>query len=457
MSCFDAISHKIENKSARIGIVGLGYVGLPLAMLFSKYFNVIGYDIDERKINQLKSGESYIIDVARDEVQEALNKSFLPTSEFKELERCDFIILCVPTPLTVENDPDLSYINNSCLRIAEILSPGMFIILESTTYPGTTNGVVNPILERSGFKAGLDFGLAYSPERVDPGNKNYKISMIPKIVGGINEECTEIASQLYQCIIRDVIKVSNAKTAEAVKMLENIFRHVNIALINELSLIFDKMEINTWEVIEAAKTKPYGFMPFYPGPGVGGHCIPLDPYYMSYIAKRHDFLPKFIEMAGEMNDFMKTHTVNLVDEGLRKVGKSIHGSKLAIFGMAYKKNIDDVRESPCIKIIEMLVNLGAQIKIYDPYVKSVKTSVGILSSEKCIDDALQDIDCALFLIDHDEFRDLRTIDRIKCIRPSVVIDCKNLFNRMDDCIYMGIGRGDTCNEKASLCISPSDI
>ena len=433
---------KIENKTAKIGIIGLGYTGLPLAIAFAKKFNVVGYDISEKTINYLLGGKSHILDVGDSDLKKYLNKSFYPTTDYKELEKCDFIIICVPTPLTAEKEPDLRYIKSVCETIAMILRRGQFVILESTTYPGTTEEVVVPILERSGLKAGIDFGMAYSPERIDPGNKKYTVERIPKVVGGINEECTEIAAMLFSRVVEKVVKVKDAKTAEAVKMVENIFRNVNIALVNELSLIFEKMGINTWEVIDAAATKPYGFMPFYPGPGVGGHCIPLDPFYMSYIAKRYGFIPRFIETSGEINEFMKVHAVNLVEKGLRKVNKKIRGAKIAVMGLAYKKNIDDARESPSIKIIEELVNLGAEIKVYDPYVKIIETKAGEFYSEKSVEDALRDVDCAVFVVDHDVFKE-KGMEQIKELMDSpVIVDCKNVFKETGKAIYLGIGKGD---------------
>jgi UDP-N-acetyl-D-glucosamine dehydrogenase len=373
-----------------------------------------------------------------------LNKSFYPTTDHKDLEKCDFVIICVPTPLTAEKKPDLGYVKDACETIAMILrlKRGQFVILESTTYPGTTEEVVIPILERSGLKVGIDFGVAYSPERIDPGNKEYTVEKIPKVVGGINEECTEIAAMLFSCVVEKVVKVNDAKTAEAVKMVENIFRNVNIALVNELSLIFEKMGINTWEVIDAAATKPYGFMPFYPGPGVGGHCIPLDPFYMSYIAKRYGFIPRFIETSGEINEFMKVHVVNLVEKGLRKVNKRIRGAKVAVMGLAYKRNIDDARESPSIKIIEELVNRSAEIKVYDPYVKSIKTKVGEFYSEKSMEDTLRDVDCAVFVVDHDVFRKMEMGWMRGLMKSPVVVDCKNVFDNGSGVVYLGIGKGE---------------
>ena len=433
---------KIQNETALVGIIGLGYVGLPLAIAFSKAFRTIGYDINENYINGLMNGKSHILDVPDNIVQKYLFKSFNPTNNPEELKKCDFIIICVPTPLTEQNEPDLSYVKSACTTVSEILRIGQFIILESTTYPGTTEDVVRPILEKSGLIAGKDFGLAYSPERIDPGNKEYTIENTPKIVGGINDECTKIAASLYETAIKDVIKVENTKTAEAVKIVENIFRNVNIALVNELSLIFEKMGIDTWNVIDAASTKPYGFMAFYPGPGVGGHCIPLDPFYMSYIAKKFSIIPRFIETSGEINNFMKIHAINLVEKGLRKVDKKIYGSNIAVMGRSYKKNIDDTRESPSIKIIEELVNLGANIKVYDPHAKSIKTKVGIHHSEKSVNEVLTKADCAIFIVDHDEFKTFEIELLIKLMNNPIIVDCKNIFKNIDQLIYLGIGKNN---------------
>lgn len=420
----------------------MGYVGLPLAIAFAQKFNVVGYDISEKIADHLSRGKSHILDVPDDYIKNYLNKSFYPTTNYLDLEKSDFIIICVPTPLTEEKEPDLSYIKNACQTIGKILRKGQFIILESTTYPGTTDEVAVPILEETGLKAREDFGVAFSPERIDPGNKKYTVDKIPKIVGGINEDCTEIAAMLYGCIIEKVIKVKDAKTAESVKMLENIFRNVNIALANELCLIFEKMGINAWEVIDAAATKPYGFMPFYPGPGIGGHCIPLDPFYMSYAAKRYGFIPRFIETSGEINEFMRVHAVNLVEKGLKQVDKKMFGAKVTVMGLAYKKNIDDARESPSIKIIEELANRGAKVRVYDPYVKSIKTNAGEFHSEKNIEDGLMGADCTVFVVDHDVFQGME-IERIRVLAGSpIVVDCKNIFKnqKTDFNEYFGIGK-----------------
>ncbi len=434
---------KIENESAVIGLIGLGYVGLPLAIAFSRKFKVIGYDINEKNINSLISGKSHILDVPHDTLRKNLNKSFFPTSEETDFKECDFIIICVPTPLTEGKEPDLSYIKSACKTVAKILRRGQFIILESTTYPGTTEELLIPILEDTGLKSKEDFGVAYSPERIDPGNKVYNVEEIAKVVGGINEDCTEIAAMLYGSVIEKVIKVKDAKTAESVKMVENIFRNVNIALVNELSLIFERMGINTWDVIDAAATKPYGFMPFYPGPGVGGHCIPLDPFYMSYKAKKYGFIPRFIETSGEINEFMKIHVINMVEKGLKRVDKKLYGAKVAVMGLAYKKNIDDPRESSSIKIIEELVNLGADVRVYDPYIKSIETKEGEFHSVKNIDEAFRNMDCTVFVVDHDVFREININLLSGMMKSPIVIDCKNIFREFNkDLIYYGIGKSN---------------
>ena len=435
----DKLITKIKTESATIGIIGLGYVGLPMAIAFAKKFNVVGYDVSEKTINHLLSGKSHIADVPSEHIEKYLGKTFQPTSDDKALGECDFILICVPTPLTDEKEPDLNYIKSACVTISKNLRKGQFVILESTTYPGTTEDAVIPALEKTGLKAGIDFGVAYSPERIDPGNKEYTVEKIPKIVGGINDDCTEIAAMLYESIIDKVVKVRDTKTAEAVKIVENIFRNVNIALVNELSLIFEKMGIDTWDVVDAAATKPYGFMPFYPGPGIGGHCIPLDPFYMSYAAKRYGFIPRFIETSGEINEFMRVHAVNLAEKGLKQVDKKMFGAKVTVMGLAYKKNIDDARESPSIKIIEELINRGANVRVYDPYVKSIKTNAGEFYSEKSIEDGLMGADCAVFVTDHAVFREMK-VERIKEL--PVVVDCKNIFKNQKTVFdaYYGIGK-----------------
>ena len=439
----NSLDKKITAETAIIGIIGLGYVGLPLAVAFTKYFSVIGYDVNNETIAHLKSGKSHILDVSNDVINKYLNKSFIPTDDADELKKCAFLIICVPTPLSEDYIPNLNYIKGACNTITKILKGSQFVILESTSYPGTTEEVVVPILERNGLKAGVDFGVAYSPERIDPGNKSFNIQDVPKIVGGLNQQCTDLAVALYKKITCEVIPVENTRTAESVKMVENIFRSVNIALVNELALIFERMNINTWDVIDAAASKPYGFMPFYPGPGIGGHCIPLDPYYLSYKAKKFGFIPRFIETSGEINEFMKIHVVNLTETGLKKVNKNISGAKIAVIGLAYKKNIDDTRESPAIHIIEELVRLGANVNVYDPYVLSLKTKAGLFTSEKDISVAISGSDCAIFLVDHDIFRDIKLRELTDPMLLPVIIDAKNMFEREDGIVYMGLGKDNS--------------
>jgi len=433
---------KIENGNAKIGIIGLGYTGLPLAITFAKNFYVIGYDVNEEVINALLTGKSHIKDVKNEELKIYLNETFVPTNKYEELKKCGFIIICVPTPLTEEKEPDLSYVKSACEVILKILRESHFIILESTTYPGTTEEIVVPILERSGLKAGVDFGVAYSPERIDPGS-GHKVENIPKIVAGVNQVCTDIIAKLYECVINaGVVKVKDCKTAEATKIFENIFRDVNIALVNEFALICERLGIDVWSVIKSASTKPFGFMPFYPGPGVGGHCIPLDPYYMSYKAKKFGFIPRFIELSGEINEFMRIHAVNLIEKGLEEVGKKIYNAEIAIMGLAYKKDIDDTRESPAKKIIEELVNFGAKIKVYDPHANTIETKFGRFVSEKCIEDALSGVDCVVFVADHTEFTNINLEKIQKLMRYPVIIDCRNIFKNdiEDEIIYYGIGK-----------------
>ena len=433
---------KIKDQSAEIGIIGQGYVGLPLAMAFAKKFTVFGYDVCSETVERLRAGKSHIQDVTDEQLSRYLGKTYFPTSNPEDLRRCDFLIICVPTPLSEDKIPNLSYIKSACKTIKTILHPGQFVILESTTYPGTTDEVVVPILEETGLAAGKDFGVAYSPERVDPGNKKFPIDRVPTVVGGINPECTEVAAALYGNVVDQVVPVRDARTAEAVKMVENIFRNVNIALVNEMALIFERMDIDTWEVIDAAATKPYGFMPFYPGPGIGGHCIPLDPYYMSYRAKKYGFIPRFIETSGEINEFMKMHVINLAELGLRQVGKRLYGARITVMGLAYKKNINDPRESPAIKIIEELANLGAEVRVYDPFVPSIRTRAGVFTSVGSVEEALSGAECAVFLVDHDVFRGI-SVETVKGLMASpVVVDGKNLFAGGEGIVYLGIGKGD---------------
>ncbi len=440
MEWIESLIAKINDRSAIVGIVGMGYVGLPLAVAFTKKFHVIGYNKRKDKTELLKKGISYIEDVKDHEIN--LERLY-PTHDYRDLKDCDFIIIAVPTPLREDKSPDLSYIRTAGEEIGEILKAGQFVVLKSTTYPGTTEEFLCPILEeKSNLKVIEDFGLAYSPERVDPGNKEYRMENTPNVVGGLTSEFTEICAMLFEGITGDIIKVENCKTAEAVKMIENIFRNVNIALVNELALIFEKMDIDIWESIEAAKTKPYGFTPFYPGPGVGGHCIPLDPYYLSYRAKHFGVIPRFIETAGEINDFMPIHTLNLAKKALKKSGKKLRDSKVLILGLAYKANISDTRESPAIRIIEELVESGVTFKAYDPHSDSIKTRFGKYHSEENLGDCLDWADCVIIVTDHDEFKQSTDIFNIIKDQKTVIVDTRNI---LDSIIEKQISMEDTKN------------
>src|SRR5579872_866512 len=376
------LKSKIQQKQARVGIIGLGYVGLPLALLYSEQnFRVTGFDIDTRKVSTLEQGASYIYRILPSEIQSAKAHGFTATSDYSQIEEMDAIIICVPTPLNEYHEPDLSYITETGKSIAPHLRAGQLVILESTTYPGTTEEVLLPILEKGnnrGLKASRneesaqpEFYIAFSPEREDPGNQTVARRDIPKVVGGLNRKASELAAALYGSIFNRVVPVSSPAAAEMTKLLENIYRCVNIALVNELKLLSLRMGLNIWEVIEAASTKPFGFQPFYPGPGLGGHCIPVDPFYLSWKAKEWDFRTRFIELAGEINTNMPYHVLDSVAHALNQQKKAINGSKVLVLGVAYKKDIDDLRESPALTIIELLKNAGAEVSYNDPYFPKV--------------------------------------------------------------------------------------
>ncbi|HDK26750.1 MAG TPA: nucleotide sugar dehydrogenase, partial [Candidatus Atribacteria bacterium] len=355
---------KIKNKTAVLGVVGLGYVGLPLAVEKAKAgYKTIGFDMQEKKVHWVNEGRNYIGDIVDSDLREVVNKGLLhATCDFSFVKNVDAICICVPTPLDIYQQPDLSYVKKSTENIGKYLHPGMLVVLESTTYPGTTEEIVKPILEKkSGLKCGKDFFLAFSPERVDPGNLQYKIKNTPKVVGGVTSDCTEVAALLYRHILQGKVHiVSSPKVAEMEKIYENIFRHINIALANEMAILCHKMGINFWEVIEAAKTKPYGFMPFYPGPGIGGHCIPLDPFYLTWKAREYNYHTRLIELAGEINKYMPEYVVERIVKILsKKFNKSLNGAKVLLLGVAYKKDIDDLRESPALEVIKKLEQEGA--------------------------------------------------------------------------------------------------
>ncbi|MEW6195126.1 MAG: nucleotide sugar dehydrogenase [Bacteroidota bacterium] len=492
---------KINNKTAVIGIIGMGYVGLPLALTFAeKGFSVMGFDVDQSKVDQLNSGQSYIKHIMASRIKNQVPSGKLKTtSDFSRLPSCDVIIICVPTPLNDHREPDISYIENSGKIIAQYLQLGQLIVLESSTYPGTTEEILLPMfanansnqlsgdsgqltvgseknlegergetrdarrgmgevtlessktedvrsemgderremLERdkvlhsaqsdSSMIVGVDFFLAFSPEREDPNNPDYQTSNIPKVVGGVTSSCLEVAVALYNQVINKTVPVSSPRVAEAAKLLENIYRSVNIALVNELKMIFDRMNIDVWEVIEAAKTKPFGFQPFYPGPGLGGHCIPIDPFYLTWIAREYDINTKFIELAGEINTHQPYYVVEKIGVVLDARSKTIKGSKILILGVAYKKNVDDMRESPALKLIEILQSKGAQVDYHDPFVPKLPPTRKYkfeMSSVQLISDVVAAYDLVLLVTDHDSFGYKLIADSSK-----LIIDTRNAFER----------------------------
>jgi len=412
-----------------VGIIGLGYVGLPLAFVFCEAgLHVVGFDIDERKIAQLKTGKSYISYIPDEEVlQHTQSGLFSPTNEFSQLTEVDAILIAVPTPLGEHRDPDLSYVERTVGIVGQFIRQGQLVVLESTTYPGTTREVVLPILEESGLRVGKDFFLAYSPERVDPNNTQYKTREIPKVVGGITEQCLERVKTLYGQVFETVVPVSSTEAAEASKLLENIFRSVNIALVNEMKMLFNRMGIDIWEVIAASSTKPYGFMPFFPGPGLGGHCIPIDPFYLTWKAREYDFTTRFIELAGEINISMPYYVVRKTIEALNKRGKSVKECRVLVLGAAYKKNVDDIRESPAVKIITLLEDTGAHVSYHDPYIPFIhdmrKYPDLVMESVKLDEKVLREQDCVLIVTDHS------CIDYSMIQQHSrLIVDTRNVVN-----------------------------
>jgi UDP-N-acetyl-D-glucosamine dehydrogenase len=415
------LKDKIRNRSARVGVIGLGYVGLPLAVEFAKSgFDVTGFDVDESKVEQINAGRSYILDVKTEDVKSTVNAGRLrATASMSQLSEMDVVDICVPTPLRKTKDPDLSYVVQAVDAAKAHLKRGQLIILESTTYPGTTDEVVQPALEENGLKAGIDFYLAFSPERVDPGNQSYSTRTIPKVVGGVNAVSTDLAGELYGAIIEKVVPVSSTQVAEMVKLLENTFRAVNIGLVNEIALMSHRMNIDVWEVIDAASTKPFGFMPFYPGPGLGGHCIPIDPFYLSWKARQNGFECRFIELAGHVNGSMPSFVVERIGEALNTVKKAINGSKVHIFGVAYKKDVSDMRESPALDVLELLHRRGAVLSYSDPYVPTLRHSdINLCSVAE--DKAADGVDCAVICTNHSAFDYQRIVAKFP-----LVVDTRN--------------------------------
>jgi UDP-N-acetyl-D-glucosamine dehydrogenase len=406
-SLADRLRARLAAKTATVGVVGLGYVGLPLAEAFAASgFAVRGFDVDADKVSKLNRGESYIRHIPPARVAELLRtERFQATAAPAVFEDVDVIVICVPTPLTAAREPDLSYIVATGKMLARRLQPGQLIVLESTTYPGTTEDLLRPILEQSGLRAGHDFFLAFSPEREDPGNPKFSCRSIPKVVGGITATSRELAAQFYGSVVKEVVPVSSTRVAEACKILENTYRAVNIALVNELKIVFDAMGIDVWEVIAAAKTKPFGFQAFYPGPGLGGHCIPIDPFYLTWAARRAGVNTKFIELAGEVNTQMPSYVLNRVAMALNDHGKPIKGSNISVFGVAYKKNVDDPRESPAFTILEALEARGAVVSYHDPFIPvlpAMRHHAIRLASQALTAEFLQSQDCVLIVTDHDD-------------------------------------------------------
>ncbi|MBI2870611.1 MAG: nucleotide sugar dehydrogenase [Candidatus Omnitrophica bacterium] len=416
------LEEKIASRQARVGVIGMGYVGLPLAVSFAEVgFTVTGIDIDARRAREINAGRSYIGDVDSAHLKALVEAGVLSaTSDTSVLGELDTVNICVPTPLRKTREPDISFIVAACQKIQEHLHAGQMVILESTTYPGTTEEVILPMLTGSNLKVGEDIFLAFSPERVDPGNRHYNTRTIPKVVGGITPVCTRLAAQLYQTTIHEVVPVSSPRSAEMVKLLENTFRSVNIGLVNELTLMSAKLGVNIWEVIDAAATKPFGFMPFYPGPGLGGHCIPIDPHYLSWKARAHGFNPRFIELASEVNRAMPDYCVERVTQILNDRKKSVNGSRLLVLGVAYKRDVNDWRESPALDILQKLLALGAEVAYHDPHVPEIQFEGITMKSNELTDDLLRETDCCIIVTDHSRF-DIETIAH----KTSDILDARN--------------------------------
>ena len=422
------LMHKLESKTATIGVVGLGYVGLPLARaIFDAGYKVIGYDLDTTKIEKLKRGENYYHHLGDIASKLAKSDRFEATDKSRLLGEADVLILCVPTPLGIHSEPDMTYVIDSTRMCASVLRKGQLVVLESTTYPGTTRKDMQPILEATGLVCGEDFFLAYSPEREDPGRKDTTTATIPKLVGGVDEVATDLAMAFYPRVIKQVHRVSSAEVAETAKLLENIFRGVNIALVNELKVVLAEMGIDIWEVIAAASTKPFGFMPFYPGPGLGGHCIPIDPFYLTWKAKEIGKHTKFIELAGEINKHMPEYVISRVVGALNDQKKSLNGSKVLVIGIAYKPNVDDTRESPAAEIIELLWKHGSEVTYHDPHVPvfpKMRDHAIDLKSLKLTEKSIKEHDCVLIVTDHD------SVDYAALAKHAkLIVDSRNAMER----------------------------
>ena len=426
---------KIKNKKVKIGIIGLGYVGLPLGLEFAgKGFDVLGFDLDERKIEFLKEGKSYINHISSEKIKKAVSDGKLSaTLDFSKISEMNAIIICVPTPLNEHREPDMSFVEGTASIIAKYMRKGQLITLESTTYPGTTEEILLPLFEKAeaagnnGFKVGKDFYLAFSPEREDPNNPKYSTSTIPKVIGGVTQECLEAAKALYDQVIVETVTVSSPRAAEATKLLENIYRSVNIALVNELKMVFDRMDIDIWEVVRAASTKPFGFTPFYPGPGLGGHCIPIDPFYLTWKAREFEINTKFIELAGEINTYQPYYVVERSMDVLNKYKKPLNGSKVLILGASYKKDIDDMRESPSLKLIEIFRERGAEVKYSDSYVPKLPKTRRYnyeMESVELTSETVSKYDLIILSTDHSNFNYKMIAENAK-----LIIDTRNAFEK----------------------------
>ena len=429
------LKDKIHKKTAKIGVIGLGYVGLPLSLEFaSKNFKTTGFDIDQTKIDFLLKGKSYIKHIKESKIKEAVSsKTFTATTNFVKISDQDIIIICVPTPLDEHREPDMTFVVNTAQTVAKYMKRGQLITLESTTYPGTTEEILLPLFEhanssgKKGYKVGNDFYLAFSPEREDPNNADYSTSTIPKVIGGVTRKCLELAVALYDQIIVKTVPVTSPRTAEATKLLENIYRSVNIALVNELKMVFDRMDIDVWEVIEAASTKPFGFTAFYPGPGLGGHCIPIDPFYLTWKAREFEVNTKFIELAGEINTHQPYYVVERSMSVLNRFKRTLNGSKVLILGASYKKDIDDLRESPTLKLLEIFKEKGAKVSYSDPYVKKLFKTRKYhydMKSVKITDKGIKEYDLVVLSTDHTDF-DYKLI----ASNAKVIIDTRNAFEK----------------------------
>jgi UDP-N-acetyl-D-glucosamine dehydrogenase len=432
----EGLLERIRSKEAVCGVVGLGYVGLPLAYELARAgFRVLGFDISERTVQRINSGESHIRDVSSGAVAEVVGAGRLEaTSDMTRLAECDTISICVPTPLSKTRDPDVSYVASAAGSIAAALRPGQLVVLESTTYPGTTRDLVLPVLERSGLRVGSDFYLCFSPERVDPGNPTWHTVNTPKVIGGITPACLQVGSALYGQVMERVVPVSSTEAAELTKLLENTFRSINIALVNEMAQVADRLGVDVWEVIDAAATKPFGFMKFVPGPGIGGHCIPLDPYYLVWKMKTLDYKTRMVELAGEINAEMPRFVVNKVQDGLNRHRRSVAGSRILILGVAYKREIDDVRESPALDVIRLLEERGAEIRYHDPYVAVLDEDGVHRTSVPLTDEELQAADCVVITTDHG------VVDYERVVRLSrLVVDTRDATRGIEGGDIVGLG------------------